>query len=51
MLRPQTPEHPDPLGEQLVSLAAAIERAEVKGEHQQWERMPLMELNMASAKA
>ena len=28
-----TPEHPDPLGEQLVSLAAAIERAETEGEH------------------
>ena len=28
-----SPQHPDPLGEQLMSLAAAIERAQTKGEH------------------
>lgn len=28
-----TPQHPDPLGEQLVSLGAAIERAQTKGMH------------------
>ena len=28
-----TPQHPDPLGEQLMSLGAAIERAQTKGMH------------------
>ena len=28
-----TPQHPDPLGEQLMSLGAAIERAQTMGEH------------------
>ena len=28
-----SPQHPDPLGEQLMSLASAIERAQMKGEH------------------
>ena len=46
-----TPAHPDPLGEQLVSLAEAIEKAETEGDTRDYRRFPSEAAMNAHAKA